>query len=272
MTDNKDVVTHYEAVEEENRLAAGIGALERVRTEQLLNRYLPPPPARILDVGGAAGVYAVGLAEAGYEIDLIDPVSRHVELARARLGAVPGNRGRAHLGDARRLDFPDQVADAVLFLGPLYHLPERDDRMSSLREAGRVLRPGGLLMAAAISRFASVMDGFSRRLIRDDRFVEIMDRDLAEGRHTNPTDDPTYFTTAYLHLPAELREELTESGFAVEELVAVEGPFWCMPDAAELWNEPSSRSLMLRLLDRLGSEESLLGASAHLLAAARKPG
>jgi len=43
----------------------------------------------------------------------------------------------------------------VLMLGPLYHLTEPADRHQALREAHRVLGPGGLLAAAAISRVAS---------------------------------------------------------------------------------------------------------------------
>jgi len=66
---------------------------------------------------------------------------------------------RTAVGDARALDLPDASADAVLLLGPLYHLVDRADRAAAIREAARILRPGGPLFAAAISRWATRIDG-----------------------------------------------------------------------------------------------------------------
>jgi ubiquinone/menaquinone biosynthesis C-methylase UbiE len=111
---------------------------------------LPDPPGRVLDVGGGPGNYATWLAEDGYEVKLIDATPELVEQARRRAGEPPAFE--AAVGDARDLAEPDESADAVLLLGPLYHLPARDNRMKALAEARRVLRPGGLVAAAAISR------------------------------------------------------------------------------------------------------------------------
>ena len=63
------------------------------------------------------------------------------------------------LGDARNLEWGDGSVDVVLLLGPLYHLPVRSDRIAALSEAFRVLKPGGLLFAVGISRFASTLSG-----------------------------------------------------------------------------------------------------------------
>ena len=80
-----------------------------------------------------------------------------VQQARQQAGEPPGFE--ATVGDARDLAEPDESADAVLLLGPLYHLPARDDRMKALAEAHRVLRPGGFLAAAAISRYTFLLPG-----------------------------------------------------------------------------------------------------------------
>jgi ubiquinone/menaquinone biosynthesis C-methylase UbiE len=266
----KEIVAHYEGVREEDRLAGGIGELERIRTQDILIRYLEPPPCRILDIGGGPGIHAHWLTERGYDVDLIDPVARHVELARTRFAGTRPGVGHAYLGDARRLEFEDQCADGVLLLGPLYHLAESADRAQALAEAQRVLRPGGTLFAAAISRFASLLDGFSRALVRDPLFVALLERDLADGQHRNPTPNPVYFTTAHLHRPGELTAELSDAGFSVVDLIGIEGPFWCMHDFDALWAEPSTRALMLRVLNHVDAEPSLLGASAHMLAVCRK--
>ena len=96
----------------------------------------------------------------------------------------------------------------MLLLGPLYHLTERDDRLAAWREARRVLRPGGVVLAAAISRFASTLDGLRLGLFDDDAFAQIAERDLRDGQHRNPTGNPRYFTTTYFHRPEELRTEV----------------------------------------------------------------
>lgn len=155
-----------------------------MRTQELLTRFLPSPPAVVLDVGGGPGVYAQWLAEHGFEVHLIDPVPRLV--AQARLRASTSGRGIAScsVGDARKLERQDGAADAVLLLlGPLYHLTEAADRQTVLREVFRVLKPKGLLFAAGISRFASALDGLARDLLADPAFAATVERDLAEGQH-----------------------------------------------------------------------------------------
>ena len=62
------------------------------------------------------------------------------------------------VGDARQLNREVQSVDVVLLLGPLYHLTERSARIGALREAHRILRYGGIIFAAGISRFASTLD------------------------------------------------------------------------------------------------------------------
>src|SRR4051812_5026284 len=138
----QEINRYYQEVAEEGRLTAGPSQLEFARTKEVVLRYLPPPPATVLDVGGAAGAYALWLAERGYRMHLIDAVPRLVEEARRRSEASPHRIATCQVGDARELAFPDGVADAVLLLGPLYHLTEVAERLRALREACRVLRPG----------------------------------------------------------------------------------------------------------------------------------
>src|SRR5688500_7262740 len=183
------VAEFYDRTPEESRLQQGLFQLEEARTRELIERHAPPPPATILDVGGAAGAYALWLAERGYHVHLIDAVPRLVEEARRRSEASPNRIATCQVGDARQLPFTDGVADAVLLLGPLYHLTERAERLRALREVYRVLRPGGVMFAAAISRYASALDGIARDLFADPAFAPIVQQDLEQGQHRNVTDN-----------------------------------------------------------------------------------
>jgi len=259
-----DWLAHYEAARERDRLVAAPGGrLEFLRTQELLARFLPAPPAVVLDVGGAAGIHAAPLAAGGYEVHLIDPVPLHVEQA----GQVPG-LASARVGDARDLEWPDAGVDAVLLLGPLYHLTDRAERVAALAETARVLRPGGVLAAAMISRYASTLDGLFRGYLRADGFEELVARDVAEGQHRNPDDVPGWFTTAYFHEPDELPAEAVEAGLEVQTLVAIEGPAWLVPDLGRWLDE--DRDLLLRAIRRVETAPRLLGMSPHCLLVASK--
>src|SRR5689334_19493617 len=190
---DEKVTAFYARGLERDRLATGAGALEFARTQALLQRYLPTPPALVADIGGGPGRYAVWLAEQGYRVHLVDPVPLHVEQARAAATTHHIELAGAEIGDARELPLPNASMDAVLLLGPLYHLPERADRLLALREARRVCRAGGVVVAATISRYASMLDGLRKGYLEDPAFAEVARGDLRDGRHQNPTDHPAYF-------------------------------------------------------------------------------
>ncbi|MGH3151904.1 MAG: class I SAM-dependent methyltransferase, partial [Streptosporangiaceae bacterium] len=223
------IESHYGIGYERGRLfPGGRPSLEYVRSVELLDRLLPRPPARLLDVGGGPGTYAAPLARRGYRVHLVDPVPLHVEQARQAAGAGPAAGFTAALGDARKLAEPDRSQDAVLLFGPLYHLTGAADRQQALAEASRVLRPGGRLLAMAVSRFASLLDGLYRGWLDDPLFRPIVDQDLADGRHRNPdpVGRPEFFTTAYFHTPDDLAAEIERAGFTGVTVYGVEGPGW----------------------------------------------
>ena len=265
------VVEHYKNFNEQDRLSDAWGQIEFVRSIEILKRYLPEPPAVVLDVGGAAGKYACWLARQGYEVSLIDPVTLHIQQAEEASAKQPETPIRhCILGDARKLDFEDSSADAVLLMGPLYHLTERSDRIQALREAHRVLRNGGVLFAVGISRFASTIDGLDSGFFDDPAFRKIMEGDLKNGQHRNPTDDPRYFTDTFFHHPDELGQEVQEANFALNALLAVEGISYVMQDFGANWNNEGNREFLLKILRTIEREPSLIGASPHIMCVGRK--
>ena len=265
------IAAHYASGYEADRLHQGAGQLDRERSRELLARFLPPAPATVLDVGGGPGGHACWLAARGYRVHLIDITPLHVELARQASARQPqAPLASAETGDARSLSWPDGTVDAVVLFGPLYHLTDWADRLRALREAHRALRPGGVLLAAAISRFASALDGLCRGFLKDPQFAETVRRDLTDGQHRNPTGRPEYFMDTFFHHPDELHTEVVQAGFASAAVYAVEGPCWLLPDFDAWWENGEYRERLLHLARALETEPALLGMSAHLVAVATK--
>ena len=264
------VSEYYDRAPEETRLQQGPFQLEEARTRELIQRFAPPPPGTVVDVGGAAGAYALWLAEAGYAVHLVDAAPRLVAEAQRRSSLAAHPLASCRVGDARGLTLPDETADLVLLLGPLYHLTNAGDRARALREAARVLKPGGWLFAAGISRFASALDGLARDVLDDPEFAPIVEQDLRDGQHRNPTDKLDYFTTAYFHRPEELGAEVLGAGLALSGVYGVEGPGWILPDVAERMANPRQRAALLRAARMLETEPAVVGSSAHLLAVAQR--
>jgi SAM-dependent methyltransferase len=255
------ILGYYDEAGEQDRLT-GANRLELWRTQELLTRCLPAPPATIVDIGGGPGVYAAWLAGRGYELVLIDPVPLHVEQAKAR-----GVR-EAQVGDARRVDRPDASADAVLLMGPLYHLVSREDRLQAWREAGRVVRPGGVVAAALISRFAALLDGTSRDFILDGVFRAQAERSAATG--VLAADAGGGFTTAYFHHPDEIALEVDDAGLELDAVYGIEGPGEWMSGVDERLDDEARRDALLALARAVETEPHVLGASPHLLVVARR--
>ena len=265
------IADFYDRTSEETRLERGPFQLEEARTRELIHRFAPPPPATVLDVGGAAGAYALWLAAAGYSVHLVDAVPRLVAEAERRSARAERPLASCRVGDARSLEALEKPADIVLLLGPLYHLTDAADRARALREARRVLKPGGWLFAAAISRYASALDGLARELLDDPEFERIVDRDLKDGQHRNPTDRPDYFTTAYFHRPDDLAKEIKAAGMTLQGVYGIEGPGWILPDIVDRMANPRQRTTLLRVAQLLETESAVVGTSAHLLAVAQRP-
>jgi SAM-dependent methyltransferase len=262
------VRAYYARGDEQDRLSDGRGQLEFIRTTEILARRLPPPPAVIADIGGGPGRYALWLASLGYQVEHRDLIPLHVSQLQADAAGLP--QIRTAVGDARALDLPDASADAVLLLGPLYHLAGEADRAAAIAEAARILRPGGPLFAAAISRWAVRIDGIiGARIYRKDAAILGL-VDEAERTGFLPPLHVGGFT-AYTHRPADLRAELTAADLEVNDLVSVEGPALILPDLDDRLADPADRAAILDGARALESVPELVGLGPHLLATAVRP-
>ncbi len=253
---NADLRAFYASKEESTRLTSREGRVEFLRTQQMLREALEPD-SRILDVGGADGVHAEWLVGDSHEVVIVDIVPLHVERALFR-GFV------AQEGDARNLPLADNTFDAVLLLGPLYHLIDSADRATALSEARRVLRPGGLLAAAAVTRIAVALDCLRKGRLNTSEAHAMAARIVADG-HDDTGFGPGIF---YFHTVEELRHELVDAGFDDVSVRGVEGPAWPLIDPACPPDDPMIAHVAA-IASLADGDSTLVGASSHLLALAR---
>lgn len=235
------------------------GRLEFQRTQQLLRRQLPAPPATVLDVGGGTGVHARWLAEDGYDVHLIDPVAHHIAQASTYGGFTYA------IGDARRLEVADHCFDVTLLLGPLYHLTDAGDRAQALAEAVRVTRAGGYVAVAAISRYAALLElaGFGEL---DEAAASVSARLMQTGINE---DDPNGFTTAYFHRADDLAEEMTVAGLTHVRVLGVEGPSVPALDNASPESAANVFASAVRCAELVETDSALVSASPHFLGLGR---
>jgi SAM-dependent methyltransferase len=263
--DDRALQAYYGRDEERERLAGGIGRVEFWRTVEIVQRTLPPPGAVIADIGGGPGRYTDWLVDAGYRVVHRDLVCHHVDQVRDR----HGNGVDTAIGNARALDLADESVDAVLLLGPLYHLADADERVQALREARRVVRAGGAVYAAAICRWAPRLDGMLLQHVHVQ--YPVMSKFIDEMERTGvmpPLHDTSF--NGYIHRPDELRGEIVASQLEPESLVSVEGVAFALADIEDRMDDPDERTLLFDVLRELESVPELLGVGPHLLATARK--
>jgi ubiquinone/menaquinone biosynthesis C-methylase UbiE len=263
MASTSQVATYYQQKYVEGaRLGRREGRLELARTQELLRRFLPPAPAKIIDIGGGTGVYAAWLASLGYEVHLIDIVPNHVQDA-AQVGTFS-----AIVGDARALPEPDGLYDVALLFGPLYHLTDLADRLLALREARRVVKPAGLVVAAFISRGGVFLDGYVKGWIDGPGVIEAVREHIQGGASKNYAKG--FGSIAYFHLPEEARAEVVAAGLEPLALIGVEGPGWIAANFDERWQREDARQLLFESARICEEQPELQVLSAHLLVFSRR--
>jgi SAM-dependent methyltransferase len=244
------------------------GAIEFALTKQLLARYLPPS-GRILDLGGGPGRYTIWLAERGYQVVLADLSPELLAIARTQIVAAGVDQQVEAIVEADACDlsrWPGASFDAVLCLGPFYHLPDPADRARAATELARVLRPGGIAAVAFMPRYALLRRTLAladeRQHLSAPRWLE---RLLQHGIFEN--DIPGRFTHGYGAHPVEIGPFFAHYGLQMLTLAASEGiAGGIQAEVADMVAaDPGVRDIALDILVETATDPSILGMASHLL-------
>ena len=158
--DTSYITDYYNNYNEDERTKSRHGSVEFTTNMKYIRAYVPQG-GKILDVGAGTGVYSMALAMDGYDVHAIELVEHNIEVFRENLRAcgaeIPVEQGNAL--DLSR--YADGSFDAVLLFGPLYHVYTKEDKLTILREAKRIVKPGGRIFAAyCMNEAVIIYDGF----------------------------------------------------------------------------------------------------------------
>ncbi len=270
MQNTSEIYDFYNNGAEIDRLEYGLGTVEFYRSKEIISDYITGKSV-IYDIGGGVGKYSEWLAENGHDVTLIELAPKAVEYAKKNMKTPY----KAEVGDARNIDKPDESADVVLLMGPLYHLQEKSERVKALNEAYRVLKKGGLLIAAGISKYSTATWALStygrdNDFLDDDVYMDMLRKEITTGEHDRPEKYPFFIANAYFHHVDDMESELKESGFEVSDTRAVEGSVWITPMLDEKWNDTIGRKRLLELIHLTEYERTVIGMSPHFLTIVRK--
>ena len=266
--DIDDIRDYYDSGTDDEPSRLDHQQLERDMTLRYFQAYLPAH-GRLLEIGAAAGAYTLWLAQRGYRVVAVDMSEKLHDECKQRLAeAGLESDVDCRIADARDLSsLPEKDFDAVLLMGPLYHLVLRDDRIKALREACRRLKPGGLFVSALISRF-----GIMSHLIRHvpqwvENQAEVRSV-LEQGRR--PEGAPKGGFRGYFVTVDEVAPLHEEVGLETLVVAGIE-PAISADDESYNRLVGAQRELWLDLLYELSREPSLVASSRHLLYIGRKP-
>lgn len=265
--DITDIIDFYNKNAESEHIRLDRHQLEFDLTWRFLEKYLPEKGS-ILEIGAATGRYTLPLAEQGYNITAVDLSSVQLEVASKRIADAGLDGSVAFLvADVRDLSVVTRHDfDAVLLMGPLYHLVEAEDRIQALQQVYDHMKPGGILFTSFISRFGILGDLLKNMpdWIKQQREVISV---LMRGRDSD--EYPRGGFRGYFAEVSEIEPLHEEVGFGTIELVGVE-PAISADDESYNKLDEELRELWLDLLFEVSANESTLGASRHLLYIGRK--
>lgn len=249
--------------------------MEHAITKKVITEVLGSNKCSICDIGGGPGRYAFWLNEDGHKVTLLDLSPKNIDYAKAKEKELTTKLEYIDVANALDLSMiKDNSFDVVLLMGPLYHLTSYEDRMKAVSEAYRILKPGGTIIASAISKIERLRYLASQDIEYPSRNMDEMKAILSQGKTTGGMDvglDKKSFTIAHFTTVNALTLLMEESGFNKVKVQGIEvvngrqfdGVNECSKNAFDCWVEINYE---------LGQDEAFQNASDHLIYVGKKSG
>lgn len=243
---------YYNKFCEEKRLARRHGQVEYIITMKYIHKYLEGRrQAKIIDIGAGTGRYSVRLAEEGHDVTAVELVKYNLGILKAK-----GSSVKAFHGNALNLSrFGDETFDMALIFGPLYHLYTLEDKIRALKEAARVTKPGGFILAAyCMNEYGVLLYGFRDGNVR---------ACLEDGRLDSDFHCVSQPKDLYDYVRLEDIERINKAaGLKRIQIIAPDGPADYMRRSLNAMDEETFE-LFIRYQMSVCERPELLGASAH---------
>jgi SAM-dependent methyltransferase len=261
--DVKDIQAYYDGYADKESARLERHQLERDVTWRYLDNYLPPG-GNMLEIGAATGAYTIPLAKRGYNVTAVDLSPRLLEICQKMVAEEQlEEKATCMVADARDLSkIGNTLFDAVLMMGPLYHLVEKEDRETALEEAHKKLKPGGKIFSTFICRYG-IWGDILKNIPHYIEYQNDLKSVLEKGRDTELAYKPGNFR-GYFSTPGEIIPLHKKAGFNKLVLAGLEP---CISADDESYNklQGEQRRLWLDLFLSLSTEATIIGASRHLL-------
>jgi len=233
-------------------------------TIRAFRQYLPSPPAAVADIGGSVGRYAIVLTRQGYEVTLVDIAAKCLTFAQQKAKEEGVQLARVVNGDARNLGgLGDSTFDAVLLMGPLYHLLEHVQRVQAVREARRIVKAGGRIFASFVTPYSMIQYGLAHYIEYVTKEGDALDEILRTGIYRRPPGRPG-FPDAWLAYPQQVEPLMREGGFRKIDMRQCDALAYELEDGLNATTDPI-RERWLDLLYDLSRDPSIMGGGGHIL-------
>ena len=266
MIDVARIEQHYQRVSEATRLQRSRARkLEFDTTLHFLDKHLPPR-ATLLELGAGHGAYSLHFARRGHRVLATDLVGSNVQEILNQVEAEGLGTIQVRQADATRLEaLSDWDFQAVLCLGPYYHLRTRELRRRCLLECRRVVHDRGIVAVSYINRAFAV--GYLLKngiTLSRDQFESLQKVDDTRTDYPDP-----FFNIAHFTTPEAVEAEVRSCGFEIVEHVATDGVYEYFAEAFERLDDEAYLDLLSYHLKTCG-QPSQRGASNHGLVILKK--
>ena len=234
--------------------------VEYITTLKYIDKYLKKGD-RVLEVGAGTGIYSLGLAKRGYQVDAVELVNDNLNILKSKI--TPAMNINAIQGNALDLSmYEDNTFDMTLVLGPLYHLFKDEERDKVIEEAIRVTKSGGIIYYAFIlSDLTMINWGFEKGNLVPNMGIMITDDYKVINR------EEYIFYLTYMSEVKKLMQEHDKQ--EVITYVATDGVGRVMSDKINVMSDEEYKHYINYHLS-ICEREDLIGYSGHVLAITKK--